>query len=55
MDPDPSLDPDPTPDMDPTPDPDPIPDPTPFFSDFKDGKKILIFLLTYPLAQYLQS
>jgi hypothetical protein len=31
-------------------DPDPTPDPTPFFRDFKDAKKFIFFLKTYPQA-----
>jgi hypothetical protein len=32
---------------------DPAPDPTPFFIDFKDAKKIHIFLITCPQAHHL--
>ncbi len=41
--------------MDPDPAPDPTPDPTPFFINFKDAKKNIFFLTTYPQAHHLQS
>jgi hypothetical protein len=33
--------------MDPAPDPDPTPHPTPFFSDFKDVKKLIFFIIFF--------
>ncbi len=43
------MDPDPVPDQDPTPEP----DPTPVFSDFKDVKNHIFFLIIYPQPHYL--
>ncbi len=37
------------------PDQDSTPDLTAFFSDFKDAKKLIFFLITYQQTYYLQS
>jgi hypothetical protein len=36
-------------------DPDPASDPTPFFSDFKDAKKLIFFLIFFLITTHRQN